>query len=102
MAITSSRGSKPLVMDHPDSDNVAKQVYSPAANRRGVISKIIVTNVSGTTITNWTVYIDDDGSTYDDDSSFLVGTAITEFKEINFDDGFEIDENANVAIRSAQ
>lgn len=92
------RGSELLAQSRPAGTS-ATGIYSPAANRRAILTKIIVANVTGSAA-NASIFIDIDGTTYDQTTAVLYARSIpaNDSYSIEFEDGWEIDEDANVAV----
>lgn len=53
-----------------DNDTNAHSIYSPAAGVTAIITTIVLTNTSAYTA-NVDVYLDDDGSTYDESTAII-------------------------------
>jgi len=101
MSFSDDHGSTLLGTSRPSGTGSAS-IYSPAANRYAVITKIMIIEVAGGT-TAASVFVDPDGTTYDQSTTLQFALPSTAFgvRVYDFDDGWEIGEDGNVAVQSA-
>ena len=101
MTFESNHGSKQLAQAR-EAGTGAVSIYSPAVNKYAVITKIIIAEVAGGTSAA-SVFVDQDGTTYDESTAVQFTLPSTAFgvREYEFRDGWEITEDANVAVQSA-
>lgn len=101
MSSADDYGSVELAVSRPAGTSAAS-IYSPAAGKRAIITCIIITEVAGGT-TAASVFIDIDGTTYDQTTALQYTKPSTAFgvTKYDFPDGFEIGEDGNVAVQSA-
>ncbi|MGD9648766.1 MAG: hypothetical protein AB7U73_23850 [Pirellulales bacterium] len=83
-------GSSILAQQRPANTSAA-DLYSPAANRRAIVSKIIVCNTTGSAA-NASVFADADGSTKDATTALLYAKSVAanDKVELLFEDGLEL------------
>ena len=93
-------GSTILAQSRPANTSAAN-LYSPAANRRAVLSRVIVCNTTGSAA-NASVFADADGSTKDQTTAlrYAKSVAANDSLEIEFPDGLEIGEDGTIGIQS--
>lgn len=93
-------GSKQLAQSRPAGTSAAS-VYSPSANKVATLTEIIIANSTGSAA-NASVFIDIDGTTYDQTTSILYAKAVpaNDTYSIEFKDGWEIPDAANVAVQT--
>lgn len=99
--IYNDSGSTLLARSRPSGTSAAS-IYSPAPGRKAIITKIIVVEVAGGT-TAASVFIDEDGTTYDESTAlqFALASEAKGRRIYDFDDGLEVGEDANVAVQVA-
>lgn len=93
-------GSTILAQSRP-ATTAAADLYSPAANRRAVISKIIVCNTTGSAA-NASLFADADGTTKDQTTALIYAKSVAanDRLELLFEDGLELDEDGTIGIQS--
>lgn len=93
-------GSTILAQSRPANTSAAN-LYSPAANRRAVLSRIIVCNTTASPAAA-SVFADTDGSTKDQTTAlrYAKSVAANDAIEIEFPDGLELDEDGTIGIQS--
>lgn len=98
--INDNHGSRMLARSRPGTTN-ATQVYSPATNRRAIVYKIIIANTTALTA-NASVFLDTATTTYDQTTAVLYAKAVASntSEYITFEDGWEIDDPANIAVQT--
>ena len=98
--INDDHGSQQLAQSRPAGTS-AVSAYSPPVDRRAVVYKIIIANVTGTAA-NASVFIDTDGTTYDQTTALLYAYSIAAntSESMEFEDGFDIGGDANVAVQT--
>ncbi len=100
--ISDNHGSKVLAQSRPSGTGAAS-IYSPVTNRYAVITRIIVTEVAGGTSAA-SVFVDTDGTTYDQSTAIQYTKPSTAFGVTIYDfsnDGLELADAGNVAVQSA-
>ena len=98
--INDNHGSRMLARSRPGTTG-ATQVYSPPTNRRAIIYKIIIANTTALAA-NASVFLDTAATTYDQTTAVMYAKSVaantTEY--ILFEDGWEIDDPANIAVQT--
>jgi len=83
------------------ADTNNHSIYSPSAGETTVVSTIIICNTSGSAVT-YRIFVDDDGSTYDQDTALFYGISLdantTDILQTHI--GMD-DSNGNLAVRSS-
>lgn len=93
-------GSTILAQSRP-ATTAAADLYSPAANRRAVISKVIVCNTTGSAA-NASLFADADGTTKDQTTALLYAKSVAanDKAEIVFEDGLEIGADGTLGCQT--
>lgn len=78
----------------------ATAAYTVGSNEIVELSKIILANTTGSSAAG-SVYIDDDGTTYDETTAILFGKSISanDSQSIEFEDGIALYSGANIAVK---
>lgn len=84
-----------------ENSTSAVSVYSPAASTTAVIKNIIVTNTSAGSA-DLSVFVDDDGTTYDESTAIMWQNSISSGETVTIDSFVAMDnENGNLAYQSS-
>ncbi len=93
-------GSIILAQSRPANTSAAN-LYSPAANRRAIVSTIIICNTTGSAAVA-SVFADVDGTTKDQTTALIYAKSVAanDRLELLFEDGLELDEDGTIGIQS--
>lgn len=93
-------GSIILAQSRPANTSAA-DLYSPAANRRAIVSKIIICNTTGSAAVA-SVFADVDGTTKDQTTALLYAKSVAanDKAEIVFEDGLEIGADGTLGCQT--
>lgn len=93
-------GSIILAQSRP-ANTSASNLYSPAANRRAILSQIIICNTTGSAAAA-SVFADIDGTTKDQTTALIYAKSVAanDRLELLFEDGLELDEDGTIGIQS--
>lgn len=93
-------GSQILAQSRPANTSAA-DLYSPAANKRAILSKVIVCNTTGSAAAA-SVFADVDGTTKDQTTAlaYAKSVAANDKLEFLFEDGLELNESGTIGIQS--
>ena len=83
------------------SDTSPVSVYSPSQGKMVIIKTIIIANTSGADAT-LRLFLDDDGTTYDETTALAWNVTVGADSVVQFDGAYTMnDENGNFAYRSS-
>lgn len=93
-------GSTILAQAAPANTSAA-DLYSPAANRRAIVSKIIICNVTASPAAA-SIFADVDGNTKTVATALLYAKSVAanDKAELLFEDGLELDEDGTLGCQS--
>ncbi|MGE0373173.1 MAG: hypothetical protein AB7Q01_14995 [Gammaproteobacteria bacterium] len=98
--INDNHGSTILAQSRPPGAT-AVNAYSPPTSKIAVLSKVIIANTTGSAA-DASIYIDADGSTYDETTAILFGKSIgaNDSESIEFEDGLELNEDGTIGVQT--
>jgi len=93
-------GSTILAQARPANTNAAN-AYSPPANRRAIISGVLICNTTGSGAAA-SVFADADGNTKDQTTALVYGKSVgaNDYLHLEFGDGIEIDEDGTIGVQT--
>lgn len=93
-------GSIPLAQSIP-ADTAVHDLYSPAANKRAIVSAIIMANVTGSAAAA-SIFVDVDGNTKTTATAILYAKSIAAntTETLTFIDGLELGEDGTIGCQS--
>lgn len=98
--VIDNHGKRILAQSRPSGTSAAS-IYSPPDNFYALVYSIVIANVTGSAA-NASVFLDPDGTTYDQTTALLYAKSIpandSEFIELTV--GLEIDAAANIAVQT--
>ena len=78
----------------------AASIYSPGANTTGVVKTILVANVTNLAAA-FSIFIDDNGTTYDENTAIAWKVVVEGNKVIQFDGTYPMnDASGNIAVQT--
>lgn len=94
-------GSTILAQARPANTSAA-DAYSPPANRRAIVSGILVCNTTGGAVAA-SVFVDADGNTKDQTTALLYAKSVpaNDYIQVEFVDGLELDEDGTIGVQTA-
>ena len=99
--INDNRGDKILAQARP-AGTAAVSAYSPAANRRALISRIVMANTTALAVAAY-VYVHASGTTFDETTTILFAKAVpaNDSISIDFANYLELEDAGNIGVRHA-